>query len=154
VSKAKSGHRTIASKSPIGKTRGLLSSLYEDDPMKTGHRLSIGRLGESLAAAYLQEKGYTIQERNRHTPYGEIDIITVSGQVMVFVEVKTRTSRSLGPPEISITPRKTDHMRSAAEYYIQQHPELDYDWRIDVIAIQLQGGNAPPLIDHFENVLT
>ncbi|OGN91160.1 MAG: hypothetical protein A2Y88_10050 [Chloroflexi bacterium RBG_13_48_10] len=60
----------------------------------------------------------------------------------------------MGPPEISITPRKAEHMRCAAEYYIQQHPELINDWRIDVLTIQLRKDNTPPLIDHFENAIT
>jgi Holliday junction resolvase-like predicted endonuclease len=45
-------------------------------------------------------------------------------------------------------------MHCAAEYYIQQNPELINDWRIDVVTIQLHGDNSPPLIDHFENVIT
>jgi putative endonuclease len=122
--------------------------------MKSARRQSLGHLGESLAATFLEKIGYTILERNWRTPYGEIDLITQRDEVIAFVEVKTRTSRSLGPPEISITPRKQEHMRCAAEYYIQQHPELIKDWRIDAITIQLHTDNSPPLIDHFENVIS
>ena len=78
--------------------------------------------------------------RNWRSPYGEIDLIASHDEVVVFVEVKTRKSKSFGPPEISITPRKAEHMRNCAEYYIQQHPELTNDWRIDVITIQIQHG--------------
>jgi putative endonuclease len=122
--------------------------------MKQAHRQSLGHLGESLAAAYLIKKGYSILERNCHTPHGEIDLIAQLGNVIVFVEVKTRSTRSLGPPEISITLRKQEHMRAAAEYYIQQHPELITDWRIDAITVQMQGKEQQPLIEHFENVTT
>jgi putative endonuclease len=122
--------------------------------MKSARRQSIGNLGESLAATFLEKKGYTILERNWRTPYGEIDLIAQEEDVIVFVEVKTRASRTLGPPEISITPRKEEHMRSAAEYYIQQHSELMTDWRIDAVTIQLHKDNSPLLIDHFENVIT
>ncbi len=122
--------------------------------MISGHRQSLGHLGEALAANYLEKKGYAILERNWRTPYGEIDLIAQVNGVIVFVEVKTRASRSLGPPEISITPRKAEHMRSAAEYYIQQHSEMNNDWRVDVLTILLSKGNSPPLIDHFENVIT
>lgn len=122
--------------------------------MKSNHRQSLGRLGESLAAAFLKNKGYKILERNWRTPYGEIDLVASHEESVIFVEVKTRTNSSLGPPEISITPRKEEHMRSAAEYYIQQHPDLLTDWRIDLITIQLRRNDAPALIDHFENVLT
>ncbi len=122
--------------------------------MKPAHRQSLGHLGESIAAVYLEKQGYSIIERNCHTPHGEIDLITQREGVIVFVEVKTRSTRSFGPPEISITPQKQDHMRSAAEYYMQQHPGLTTDWRIDAIAVQMQGDQKQPLIDHFENVIS
>ena len=121
--------------------------------MKLDHRQSLGRRGESLAAKFLENKGYTITHRNYRTPYGEIDLITRREGVVVFVEVKARASKTLGPPEISITPKKAEHMRCAAEYYIQEHPELNNDWRIDVIAVQMHAGGSAPLIDHFENVI-
>jgi putative endonuclease len=117
-------------------------------------RQAIGRLGEMMAADYLEAKGYTILSKNWHSPYGEIDLIASKDSVVAFVEVKTRTSKTLGPPEISITPRKEEHMRATAEYYIQQHPELITDWRVDVITVQIQTSNLPPLIDQFENVIS
>lgn len=122
--------------------------------MKSTRRQSLGRLGESIAVTFLVEKGYTILEKNWRSPYGEIDLIVQCNDVIAFIEVKTRASKSLGPPEISITARKEEHMRSAAEYYIQQHPQLNQDWRIDVVTIQFHAGNSAPLIDHFENVIT
>lgn len=122
--------------------------------MKREASKSLGYLGETLAAAYLQNKGYTILERNWHSPYGEIDLVARQREAVVFVEVKARASKSLGPPEISVTPRKEEHMRQAAEYFIQQHPDLANEWRIDLITIQLQPNDNPALIDHFENVLT
>ena len=121
--------------------------------MKPDQRQSLGRMGESIAGAFLKNKGYTLLERNWRTPYGEIDLVVKNNETIIFVEVKTRASTSLGPPEISITARKAEHMHDAAEYYIQQHPELTNDWRIDVVTIQLQPKNKPALIDHFENVL-
>ena len=122
--------------------------------MKANPRQSLGRLGESIAAVYLKNKGYTILERNWRTPYGEIDLVARQDDSIIFVEVKTRASNTLGPPEISITSRKEEHMRSAAEYFIQQHPDLLNDWRIDLVTIRLQPNNNPALIDHFENVIT
>ena len=122
--------------------------------MKSDHRRSLGRYGESLAAIFLEKKGYKILERNYRTSYGEIDLIALHNEVITFVEVKTRASRSLGPPEISITPRKAEHMRGAAEFYIQQHPEIRKDWCIDVITIQVSKEAPAPVIDHFENVIT
>jgi Holliday junction resolvase-like predicted endonuclease len=59
-------------------------------------------------------------------------------------------SGSLGPPEISVTPRKQAHMRAAAEYYSAEH-EIDH-WQIDVIAVESKAGIRPE-ITHFENAI-
>ncbi len=123
----------------------------------TTPRQSLGRWGEELAARYLAEQGYTILARNSRTPHGEIDLIASEGEqagtaTIVFVEVKTRASRSFGYPEVSVSARKTAHLIASAEYYIQQHPELRCAWRIDVIAIRRTGG-GPPEIVHFKNAV-
>ena len=121
------------------------------------YRQSLGRWGENLAADFLVELGYEIIECNARTPYGEIDLVARQpgshDSPLVFVEVKTRASRAFGFPEESITLRKRTHMLEAAQSYLQAHPELDGDWRIDVIAIECQTSGFPPLITHFENAL-
>jgi putative endonuclease len=96
------------------------------------------------------EHGYQIAARNVRTPYGEIDLIARKDGFTIFVEVKARTSRSFGPPELSVTPRKQAHMLSCAESYAQQN-EIDH-WQIDVIAVEKIAGN--PRITHFENALS
>lgn len=116
-------------------------------------RQSLGRWGEAIAAEYLSQRGYTILEHNARTPYGELDLVASQGGMLVFVEVKTRASRSLGPPEISVTTNKQAHLLSAAKSYLQDRPNLQYDWRIDVIAVLRLPGQLPQ-IDHFENILT
>ena len=63
--------------------------------MKTSPRQSLGRLGEDLAAQYLAEQGFAILARNVRTPYGEIDLLAQQGDLVVFVEVKTRRTRPL-----------------------------------------------------------
>ncbi len=113
----------------------------------------LGQWGEALAADYLKQLGYAILERNVRTPYGEIDLIAQDSGELVFVEVKTRASSSLGPPEIAITSRKQEHILSAAQAYLQSHPHLEGNWRVDVIAIQ-RLSDQQPQITHFENVFT
>jgi putative endonuclease len=73
--------------------------------------------------------------------------------VIVFVEVKTCSSAVFGPRESAVTIRKQDHLRSAAQSYLQDHPELDKSWRIDVIAIERFRRNEIPVIHHFENAV-
>lgn len=127
-------------------------------------RQALGRWGEAQAAEYLIACGYAIVERNVRTPYGEIDLVArlegaktaYPGKLApttVFVEVKTRSSKTFGFPEESVTPRKQAHLLAAAQSYIQEHPELDGDWRIDVIAIQRHPSKARPTITHFENAV-
>ena len=133
------------------------------------NRQELGRWGEEAAGEYLKEHGYQILECNARTQYGEIDIVALeriekpqnlaqSGgegtPVVVFVEVKTRTTDLFGPPEVSIDARKREHIISSSQAYLQSHPELDGDWRVDVIAIQCKVGDIPPDIIHFENAFS
>lgn len=115
-------------------------------------RQALGQWGESLAAAYLSEQGYTVLERNARSRFGEIDLVARQGDSLVFVEVKTRTSAAFGLPEDSVTPRKQAHLVAAAQAYLVEHPELGEDWRVDVIAIECRRGQ-PPRITHFENAI-
>ena len=126
------------------------------------YRRTLGRWGENLASRYLKERGYQIIDRNVHTSYGEIDIIalqsvknaSLSDNIIVFVEVKARSSLLFGPPEVSITIKKQSHLIAAAQAYLQEHPEWDNDWRIDVIAIQKSAVSKKAQIVHFENAIS
>ncbi len=115
-------------------------------------RKALGEWGEAQAEAYLVRRGYKIIERNFRTPEGEIDLVVLDDQVLVFVEVKTRTSEAFGRPEAAITDRKLAHLSAAAEAYLQQNPDLDWDCRIDVIAIRRKQGDRPE-ISHIQNVI-
>ena len=119
-------------------------------------RQALGHWGESLAAEFLQAQGYTIVGRNVRTPYGEIDLIAAwpTPPTWVFIEVKTRRSARFGMPEDAVNARKQEHLRSAIEYYLQQSPEYSGETRVDVIAIQRYPPDEPPIITHFENVLS
>ena len=115
-------------------------------------RQALGRWGENVAAEYLARRGYVLVERNVRTDYGEIDLVTRQRDVVVFVEVKTRTTTAFGYPEESITARKKEHMIAAAQAYMQTHSEPRTNWRIDVIAIEAQS-KRDPQITHFENAV-
>jgi putative endonuclease len=111
----------------------------------------VGRWGEQAAAEYLEKQGYVILTRNFRSAHGEIDLIARQANVLVFVEVKARSSNRYGFPEHSVTPRKRMHLLSAAEKYIFEHPEFQ-TWRVDVIAVEGESGEAR--ITHFENVVS
>ena len=129
------------------------------------YRQVLGRWGEDQAESYLVGLGYEILARNVRTPYGEIDLVArqVYGlehgpegpaRVTVFVEVKTRATTVYGLPEVSVTRRKQAHLLASAQSYLQSHPDLDGDWRIDVIAVQRSPGRQAPDLHHFENALS
>ena len=112
----------------------------------------VGRWGEDTAARYLEANGYTILERNVRYAHGEIDIVASKGGVLVFVEVKTRSSHTFAYPEDSVTRRKQAYILSAADEYLQAHPECGETWQFDVMAVEgTPGGKAQ--IEHFENVI-
>jgi putative endonuclease len=116
-------------------------------------RQQIGSWGEGVAVEHLSAHGYTILARNVRTPHGEIDIVAQREDLLVFVEVKTRTSSRFAYPEDSVTSRKQAHMLAAAEHYLQEHTDSGDAWQFDVIAIEGNPGR-PPRITHFENVIT
>ena len=75
-------------------------------------------------------------ERNLRTPYGEIDLIAQDGSVLVFIEIKTRTTNAYGPPEASITQQKREHIKSASQAFLQTLFTPTTNWRIEVIVIR------------------
>jgi len=91
-------------------------------------------------------------QRNFTTIYGELDIVAQDDALIVFVEVKTRTSDTFGLPEASITSKKLENIQNAGVLWLQAHPEASDDWRIDVISIVLDHQNNPIDIQHFINV--
>ena len=114
------------------------------------HNQQIGQWGESIATDYLNERGYKIIAHNVRTPFGEIDIVAKQGDVIILVEVKTRTSDKMGLPEVSITARKQEHMLACAQHYAAEH-EIDH-WQIDVISVEGRPGDKP-VITYFENAI-
>ncbi len=112
-------------------------------------RQRVGRWGEEAASGYLKEHGYEVIARNVRTPYGEIDIVARKEGTTVLIEVKSRTSNSLGPPEIAVTPRKQKHMLASAAHFAQANG-IDH-WQIDVLAVQKTAGR--PVFVHFENAV-
>lgn len=121
---------------------------------QASNKQRLGRWGERMAESYLTARGYDVIERNARTPYGEIDLVMKNSEILVFVEVKTRSSDSFGEPEASVTLKKQAHLVSAIQAYMLEHDELEGDWRVDVIAIQGKPNKPNPSIVHFENALS
>ena len=105
----------------------------------------LGKWGEIKARQYLEEKGIVILGINQRTHYGELDIIGQDDGQVVFFEVKTRRSNFFGFGEESVSWVKQEHLVNSAEEYIQSHPNLGEDWRIDVVVID--GGPTDPKVE-------
>ena len=97
----------------------------------------VGREAEDGAAEFLIQNGYTILTRRFSTPFGEIDLIALDGEVLVFVEVKLRRVAGYVPEE-AVGEAKLQHLKRAAATYLERFPQ-DREWRIDLIAIDAQG---------------
>jgi len=116
------------------------------------NRQKLGKLGELRAATYLQERGFSIIERNFRARYGEIDIVAHDHNTLVFVEVKTRISRQYGLPEEAVTPKKLREIIQTAAVYTLRHHMQKMLQRIDVIAIQMNPDYTVKTIHYIENV--
>lgn len=103
----------------------------------------IGRYGEELAAHYLVRRGYRIIAQNYRVPCGEVDIIAQDNEVLVFVEVKTRTGSGFGAPAEAVTFRKRQQISKAALVYLGQQRLLDRPARFDVVSVLLRNGFVP-----------
>ena len=116
-------------------------------------RRNTGILGEKLARDFLETRGYKIIETNYRCSDGEVDIIAEHDDYLVFVEVRTKTSRSFGIPEESITPTKKERLKAVAFQYQQTHENLPQLWRIDFVAVELSREKRPLRIEIIENAV-
>jgi len=114
------------------------------------NKRDFGKEGEEIAAQYLLEKGFEIIKRNYQFSHGEIDIVAMDGDTLVFVEVKTRKTLEYGEPEYAINKKKIQQLKKMAELYLFDKQIEEADCRFDVIAIIL-GSENNPQITHYEN---
>lgn len=111
----------------------------------------LGAEGEKLAAKFLKRRGYKIVQRNYRCKLGEIDIIASRKGILIFVEVKTRTTEEFGQPQHAITPAKKNQISKAALSYIRENNLARQSCQFDVIAIMFSSGSRKPKIQHIEN---
>lgn len=95
----------------------------------------IGDLGEDLATDYLLSKGYEILKRNYRKPFGEIDIIALKGEIISFVEVKTRKNEDFGYPGEFVDFSKKARIKKAAQSYLNEKNYSDFFVSFDVCEI-------------------
>ena len=108
--------------------------------MTRDRRQSLGILGEDLACAELQRRGYAILERRYRTRHGEIDIIARDGASVVFIEVKTRADERFGGGAAAVTGWKQRRIGQMALDYLSRHRLHDRPCRFDVVVVDMAGG--------------
>ncbi|MBD3306714.1 YraN family protein [candidate division KSB3 bacterium] len=117
----------------------------------TQRRISIGKRGERLAQRYLRHQHYAIRETNFRCKLGEIDIIAEDGEVVVFIEVRTKTSARYGPAYNSVTVSKQQQVKRVALFYISTNNLVETQFRFDVIGILLNPKTGEHHLDHIQN---
>ena len=109
----------------------------------------IGQKGENLAVEYLQKLGYKVLERNYRCKLGEVDIIALNNDTLVFIEVRTRSSLDFGLPQESINRRKRHQISKVALEFMLRKKMKNIPARFDVVAISLEPGKEK--VDHIKD---
>lgn len=114
-------------------------------------RLDLGKLGEDLALQHILQQQYQIIQRNFRCKTGEIDIIAKDRHIVVFIEVRAKTSDAYGPAYNMVTPSKHKQVKRVALHYISQQNLINTQFRFDVIGITFQPGSDDYQLDHIQN---
>ncbi|MBN2467191.1 MAG: YraN family protein [Deltaproteobacteria bacterium] len=102
--------------------------------------IALGKAGEALGVRHLKKLKYKIVEQNYRCKFGEIDVVALDRKTVVFVEIKTRSTKEFGSPLNGVTPRKQRKLAKAAMAYLQEHQLFDRDARFDVVAVEVDSG--------------
>ncbi len=114
---------------------------------------ALGGYGERIALEFLRERGYRILETNLRTSLGELDVVARKKDLTVFVEIKTRSTCSLGPPYLAVTRTKQRHIVKNALCYLKKHALTYSNWRIDVVSVKLDFDRNVESIELIENAV-
>ncbi|WP_272035017.1 YraN family protein [Paenibacillus sp. JJ-100] len=130
----------------------MVSPRSGQNPKGKMTRQQKGRIGEEEACRWLEEKNYHILERNWRCRSGEVDIIATHENLLIFVEVRSRSSHVIfGTPQESVDQRKMQQVRSTAAVYIQRSGEHHRQVRFDVIAVMINHTGEVECVKHVEN---
>jgi len=113
--------------------------------------MTLGERGERAAVRYLKRLGYKIVFTRHRQRHGEVDIIAVVGQTVVFVEVKTRRDASQGRPAEAVDAKRQGRLTRAALAFLKSHGLFEYASRFDVVEVIWPDGQKRPEIQHLPN---
>jgi len=111
----------------------------------------LGRLGEQLAAEYLEKAGFRILDRNYRCPGGEIDIVAADRRMLVACEVKTRSDVRYGTPVEAVTSKKLRRLRRLAVHWVLAHGLTFDGLRVDIVGV-LRSSSGDFSIEHVRGV--
>lgn len=114
-------------------------------------RKILGRKGEEAAVRYLESNGYLVLKRNYRCRLGEIDIVALDRDTLVFVEVRSRSSSGFGAAQESVTQRKQFKLRRLAWHYLKSEKKTGSNSRFDVIAVSFNREGEVKRLEHIEN---
>jgi putative endonuclease len=112
-------------------------------------RQKLGALGERTAADFLVKSGYRIVAQNHRCRRGEVDLVAERGELLVFVEVRTRVTAAFGGPAETVSGAKQRRVVAAARDYLARRRGPERGVRFDVVAVT--DGPQGPSLQHFEN---
>ena len=138
----------------LAQTVGVLQFLRHAFGKRQRPHLRTGREGETAAYLFLREQGYRIVATNFRTraDRGEIDLIGWDGDVLCFIEVKTRIGEGLTPPEAAVDAAKKSHIRSVARSYVRRlRAERIPSCRFDIVSVYYPHRDATPEIRLIRN---
>lgn len=132
---------------------GLAAKILPPDP--AAKHLQTGRRGEEDAYFYLRRRGYTMIARNYRSPNhrGELDLVGWDGDVLCFVEVKTRTTRAVKPAEAAVDRDKQRDLSLVARDFLRHMPP-SCQWRFDIVSIYYDRGFKRPSFELFQNAFS
>ena len=114
--------------------------------MSADARQQLGEYGESVACQALRRRGYEILDRRVRQRGGEIDIVARDGDVVVFVEVKTRAGAAFGGASAAVTPLKQRRLTALATAYLAHRRWIDRPCRFDVVTVEVVHGRERVLV--------
>jgi len=108
-----------------------------------------GTRSERAAAAYLKKLGYRILQRNFRYTFGELDLVALDGECIVFVEVRSTEGTDLNRPALSVDLEKQRRLTKLALYFLQRYKLLGRSARFDILAVSWPADQTEPKMAHY-----
>jgi putative endonuclease len=115
---------------------------------------ALGQAGEDHALRFLEAHGYRLIARNWHCRAGELDLVMLDRDYLVFVEVKTRRGERAGRADDAVSRSKATRLLTSGDWFLQNHPEHQGRiWRCDLVAIGIDPQTGSASVHHYENAI-